>query len=248
MFRTHRIVAVVAAALAVVAIAALPALAQEVTPEPAAPVAAAYPQNTVTVTGFGTVHAAPDMATVDVGVDLFRPTVTDAFTEANNTVQAIIDALTTLGIAPEDIQTSNLSVYTTISPNPETGGDQRGYNVSNTVHVIVRDVNQVEEVIDTAINAGATSLYGLSFSISDPSALESQARELAMQDAAARAGEYAGLANATLGDVIIIAENQNSAQPLMYAAREMGGGGSAVVAPGQADVQVQVSVTYQLVH
>lgn len=244
MFHLHRKAIAIIAALTLVSGAAFPALAQLTT---AATAGAEYPQNTVTVTGFGTIHAAPDIATVDVGVDLTRPTVAAAFSEANTTVQAIIAALTQLGIAPEDIQTSNLSVYSTTMPSPSGGADQPAYEVSNTVHVTVRDINQAEAVIDAAIQAGATSLYGLSFGIADPSALETQARELAMQDAARRAGEYAALAHATLGDALVITESQNSAQPIMYAQRSVAGAGSAVVATGQTDVQVQVSVTYRLV-
>jgi uncharacterized protein YggE len=246
MFRTHKIVAVAAAALAAGLLVVLPALAQTETPQP--PSGAGYPVNTISVTGTGTVHAAPDMATVDVGVDVVKPTVTEAFTEANSTAQKILDALTALGISADDIQTNNLSVYSTTQPNAETGKDQPAYDVSNTVHVIVRDISKVQEVIDAAVKAGATSLNGLSFGISDTSKLESQARELAMQDAAARAAEYATLANGKLGDAIIISENRiGSIQPVMYAMRAPSAAGSAVVSPGQTDVQIQVSVTYQIV-
>ncbi len=245
MVRSHKIVAAAAAALAIAVLVALPALAQTETPP--VPSAGGYPENTISVTGTGTVHAAPDMATVDVGVDVVKPTVTEAFDRANTTAKSIIDALTALGISSDDIQTSNLSVYSTTQTNQDTGKDQPAYEVTNTVHVVVRDISKVENVIDGAIKAGATSLNSLTFGISDTSALESQARQLAMQDAAARAGEYAALANAKLGDAIIITENQiGGVQPVMYAMRAPSAS-SAVVAPGQSDVQVQVSVTYRIV-
>lgn len=236
--------------LAVLAFVALPAFAQgDVTPEPSTPASnAGYPVNTITVIGTGTVHADPDIATVDVGADVFKPTVSEAFEQANATVQAIIDALTALGIDAKDIQTSNLSVYNTTNFDPATGNDQKGYNVSNTVHIIVRDVSQVETVIDAAINAGATTMYGLSFGIEDTAALETQAREMAMQDAATRGAEYAALVGGELGDVIIVSEAQTGGfQPVALYGR--GGAAmsqSAVVAPGQSDVQIQVTVTYAL--
>jgi uncharacterized protein YggE len=246
----RKILAVLGAVmLAVLAMVALPALAQDVTQEPDASASnAGYPVNTITVTGYGTVHADPDIATVDVGADVFKPTVSEAFDEANATVQSIIDALTALGVDPLDIQTSNLSVYNTTNYDAETGTDQKGYNVSNTVHIVVRDVSQVEAVIDAAINAGATTMYGLSFGVEDKTAFESQARELAMQDAAARAGEYASLVGGQLGNVIIVNETVTGGfQPLALYGR--GGGAaaqSAVVAPGQSDVQIQVTVTYNI--
>ncbi|MEP7290583.1 MAG: SIMPL domain-containing protein [Chloroflexota bacterium] len=244
MNRFHKTLALAAAALAAAAIVALPAFAQSETvlPPPT------YPENTITVTGYGTVTGAPDIATVDVGVDVFKTTVSEAFSEANATLQQIIDALTAIGIAPEDIQTTNLSVYSTTRFNSESSSDEPGYNVTNTVHVIVRDVTQVEDVIDAAINAGASTLYGLNFAIQDRSALETRARAAAMQDAAARASEYASLVNAELSDVIVVVETQlGGGVPLAnFYGRSGDTAQSAVVAPGQTDVQIQVNVTYRL--
>ena len=243
MNRSLKILALIGVLL--LALAAAPIFAQSDSGTPAQ-----YPVNTVTVTGYGTVHGTPDVATVDVGVDVTKATVSDAFTQANTTIQKVIDAIKGLGIAADDIQTSNLSVYTSTTNNPETGKDEAAYTVSNTVHVVVRDISKVENVIDTAIGAGATNLYGLSFDIQDHSTLESQARQLAMQDAAKRAGEYASLANAKLGDVVVISEQQTGGAVPVYALRNSGsaGAGGAVVAPGQTEVDIQVSVTYQLVH
>jgi uncharacterized protein YggE len=242
MNRSHKFLGLAGVILAVLAVAVVPTLAQS-----DSGASAGYPENTITVIGTGTVHSTPDIATVDVGVDVTKPTVTEGFTEANSKVQDIITALTGLGVAAEDIQTSNLSVYSNNNPNPQTGENQTAYTVSNTVHVIVRDVTKVETVIDAAIKAGATSLYGLSFDIQDRSALEEQARELAIKDAQARGEHYASLIKATLGDVIVINENPIiGGQPIALYSRQGLGGGGAVVAPGQTDVQIQVSVTYSI--
>ena len=246
MNRIHKLVTVVAAVTTVIAVVALPAFAQS-DPPPVPIVQTSYPENTVTVTGYGSVQGAPDIATVDVGVDIFKPTVTEAFTEANATLQQIIDALTGIGIAAEDIQTTNLSVYSTSQYNSESGNDERGYNVTNTVRVIVRDVSQVEAVIDASINAGASTLYSLNFDIQDRAELETQAREQAMQDATTRAQEYATLVDAQLGDVIVVAETQlGGVSPLSYYGRGGDVAQSAVVAPGQNDVQIQVNVTFRI--
>jgi len=237
----QKVLAAVGVGVAVLALMVVPTMAQSATPDTGSP------QNTITVTGYGTVQGTPDIATVDVGVDVTKPTVTEGFTQANATVQKVITALTGLGIAASDIQTNNLSVYSTTISDPETGKNTPGYTVSNTVEVTVHDVSKVENVIDTAIGAGATSLYGLSFDIADRSKLETQARQLAMQDAQARAQEYAGLINAKLGDVQVIAENQTGgAVPVAFRQAASVGGGGAVVAPGQTAVQIQVSVTYAI--
>src|SRR4051794_17338744 len=116
MNRSHKFLASIGVMLAILAVAVVPTLAQN-----DSGANAGYPENTITVVGTGTVHTTPDIATIDVGADVTKPTVTEAFTEANAKVQAIIDALTAMGINAKDIQTSNLNVYPTSNPNPQTG-------------------------------------------------------------------------------------------------------------------------------
>src|SRR4051794_1472051 len=102
MNRSHKFLASIGVILTVLAVTVVPTLAQS-----DSGANAGYPENTITVIGSGTVHSTPDIATVDVGVDVTKPTVTEGFTEANSKVQDIITALTGMGIAPNDIQTSN---------------------------------------------------------------------------------------------------------------------------------------------
>lgn len=227
------------AVVGIAAFAALPAAAQGDGP--------AYPVNTITVTGSGDAQGAPDAASVEVGVEVFSDSVADAFTRANDAVRGVFDALTGLGIAPEDIRTSNLSVYTDIRYS-DGGGEERGFRASNTVSILVRDVAQVEAALDAAIAAGATNIYGLNFIVTDTSALESQARVQALENARARADELARAVGATLGDAIIISEVPGGYAPLPYAGRfDMAeGSGGAFVTPGQSTVTVQVQVTYTL--
>ena len=71
---------------------------------------------------------------------------------------------------------------------PQDGGQKLiGYQFSNQVDVTVRDLTKVAAVIDGAIAAGANTVDGVTFSVNDPVAAESQARTAAMADAKARA-------------------------------------------------------------
>jgi uncharacterized protein len=235
--------------LAALALMSLPVMAQDPTPEVTPGDGGGYPLNTITVIGIGNARGEPDLARVEVGVEVFNPSVSEAFAQANTTLRNIVAALTEIGIAEDDINTSNLSVYNSPRFNPQTGVEERGYTVSNTVRVTVRDVSQIEAVIDAAINAGATQLYGLSFDLEDRSALESEARTDAMQDAQARAEQYASLIGAQLGDIVVVAET-NFGGPIPFFAYDQAaegrGGGGAFVQPGQTEVQVQVQVTYRI--
>lgn len=246
----NRSIKVFGSAAAVVVIAVLVivggARAQDATPEPVTP----YPVNTITVVGTGVARGEPDIATVELGVETFNTSVGEAFAQANTALENVVNTLTALGIAPEDIYTSNLSVYNSPRFNPETGTEERGYTVSNTVRVTVRDVAQIEAVIDAAISAGATQLYGLTFNVDDRTALETDARAAAFANAQVRAQEYAALIGAELGEVVVVAENvYGGAIPFAadMAQSEGRGGGGAFVQPGQTEVQIQVQVTYRIV-
>lgn len=234
--KTAKMFGLVAVLLALFAFA-LPAAAQDATAAP----------RTITVYGSATAEGAPDQATLELGVDVFTQNVSESFAASNVTIRAIYDAIIALGVAEADIQTANLSVYSTSRYNPETG-DEPGYQVSNTVRVMVRDIELVDDIIDAAINNGATSLYGLYFSVANPAPLETVARQKAVEQAQSRAAELAALVGATVGEVLSVSEDFGGGSPIFYSdTRAQAGGGGAFVAPGQTSVTVGVTVTFTLV-
>jgi uncharacterized protein len=241
---------VFATLIALLSVFVLPSAAQE----PLPPVT--YPANTITVTGTGMAFGTPDKAVVNVGAEVVASSASDAFAQVNDAVQSIIDAVMELGIERRDIRTNYLSIYLDygyVQPMMDMSSDMspqpRNYRASNTVEITVRNIDQIEAVIDAAIGAGATSLNGLNFTLTNLTALEGEARADAMEDARTRAQQLAELAGATLGDVIIINETPGGYfGPVMYdmAMSEGRGGGGAVVEPGQSSVQVSLQVTFRI--
>ncbi|NIV37584.1 MAG: DUF541 domain-containing protein, partial [Anaerolineae bacterium] len=55
------------------------------------------------------------------------------------------------------------------------------YRVSNMVSVIIRDLNSVGSVLDAVIEAGANDIWGINFSVDDPSQAQDQARAGAIE-------------------------------------------------------------------
>jgi uncharacterized protein len=226
--------------LALLSACAAPAAAQSGVP--------ADTPRTITVSGSGVAYGSPDIATAQVGVQTRDEDPGQAM-EANNTqMNALIAALKGMGIAEKDIQTTNFSVYAQQDYNPQTGEtlETITYVVDNTVNITVRDLGKLGDVLSGAVAAGANSVYGISFSVENQSALENTAREQAMNDARARAEDLARLAGVTLDVPLSISENFSGGQPV-YVARDMAAqaGGSAVpVQTGQITVNLNVSVTY----
>ncbi|MGH2537296.1 MAG: SIMPL domain-containing protein [Candidatus Promineifilaceae bacterium] len=211
---------------------------------------AAPPTGSITVIGQGEAFGQPDEASVQVGVETFGESVEVASNENEATVQAILAALEAKGIAAEDVQTSNYSLWAEQRYTDEGPQGIVGYRVSNQVSVKVRDINLVSAVLEAVTAAGANSIYGVSFSVADPAALEQEARAEAMADAQARAEELARLGNVEIGEVRIISESIGNAPiPFMGGGRALAEDMAAAapsIAPGELSFHVQLEVTYNI--
>jgi uncharacterized protein YggE len=108
----------------------------------------------------------------------------------------------------------------------------------------VRDVNQLGDVLDKAVAAGANNIYGVNFSVDDTAKLEADARAKAVADAKARAQELAQLNGVQLGEVLTVSEVIGGpAYPMDFGAKGIGGGGTPVQ-PGELEVSMSIQITY----
>ena len=226
------------------------------TPVAEAPAAAATNPNfvrTITVVGDGTVNIQPDVARANIGVEVLNASVEDAATENSRVTQQVLAALAEMGIAKEDIQTSGYSVYSERYSPDGSAATEVQYRVTNTVNVLIRDLDSVGEVLDASIKAGANNIYGVEFLLDDPTAARSSAREQAMANAQATATELAGLGGVNVGRILSISEvigsngGMYSNQFTQFSTGAMGGGINSPIEPGQLRLTMQLQVTYELV-
>lgn len=201
--------------------------------------------NTITVTGSGSASSTPDMATVTVGVELFGQDISSVYSEVNSAIASVTLALEEIGITDEDMRTTGLDVWVNNSPMG-SGQMMSEIRISNRIHITIHDLQQIENVIDTAISNGANNIFGLQFGVSDNNALESEARINALADARSRAEEIATTLGVELGDVVSVVEYAGGNRPLNVLDNAMIGGGSgAVVEPGLVSVSMSVQVVYR---
>jgi uncharacterized protein YggE len=210
------------------------------------------PNRTITVVGTGKAAGTPDVAQVTIGIETRDESVQKAAEENNATMSALLEAVKELGIEDKDIQTSNYSVYATQKPvpditprveNEEAREEQIEYVVSNQVRVTVRDLGQLGDLLDKAMEAGANNIYGIHFAVDDPGVLEAEARANAVADAKARAESLAELNDVQVGDVLSISEVIGGPVPVMETARAYAAT-SAPIEVGELEVSMSVQVTY----
>jgi uncharacterized protein YggE len=211
--------------------------------EPLGTAGAAVSPAGITVVGKGSVSVTPDTAEWSFGLHTTGETANAALGSNSKSMDRIVAALRTAGIARDDLQTEQVSVY------PRVSNDWRsivGYDASNTVRATIRDLDEAGRIVDAAVAAGANEVYGPSLTVSDTDAQYQAAVEEAFADARRRAESIAGNAGVTLGAPIAIVEgSEGGALPYAEelrdeAAAEVG------IAPGKQDVAASLTVTFAI--
>jgi uncharacterized protein YggE len=205
----------------------------------------------ISVRGMGIVSARPDMLTVQIGVIVENGSLADAQWDANTKINAAMKLLTEGGVADRDISTSRLAVEPLIVYENNKPPRQTGYRVTHILNVKLRDIAKSGKLIDSVVAIGVNKVQSLSFSFSDPTALLKQARDAAMNDAKAKAQQFATQGGVGLGLPILIQDAgantlPNSSAPLFDAGKASNTPPTTPINPGEQEVKVEVSVLYAM--
>ena len=202
----------------------------------------------ITVSGQGEAAGAPDLATVNLGVEAFRNTVQAAREDAAAAMNQAIAVLRDRGIEERDIQTSSFNIYPRYDQN---GHNITGFQVSNQATVKIRDLNALGSIIDEVVAAGGdlTRFQGVSFSIENPKPLEEQARAAAVADLTAKANQLASLTGVQLGRLVSISESGGFPYPVPVAERAFAAqdvASATNIVPGEVQVMVTLNATFAI--
>lgn len=210
-------------------------------------------QNTgISVSGIGKITVTPDTAILHMGVQVDGETVLVAQQAAAAAMDKVMAALKADGVADSDIKTTGYSVYPVY--NYESGRTPAitGYNVSNTITVKIRDIDEAGNIIDDVEAAAGNDIRvnNISFTVDNPEQYNSEARALAMADALDRAQQLADLGGVQLGKPAYITESGGyTAQPPIYYDVKAGASTSEIVtpiSPGETELQLSVQVVYNI--
>jgi len=201
----------------------------------------------ITVSGQGRVQGVPDTLTVNIGVSVLRDTADEAVAAAAEITNDLIDSLTSEGVAAEDLQTINYSIF----PEYDYSGDQRelvGFRVSNQLVVKVRDLEDAGAIFDAASAAAGDEIVvnGVQFALEDNEALLDVARAEAWADAENKATQLAELSGVGLGPPTAITESTSTAPPVLDARIAVDEALATPIEPGQVPVSVAITVTYSI--
>jgi uncharacterized protein len=201
----------------------------------------------IVVGGTGRVSVQPDVADLRLGIAISEATVKEARAAAAAAMAAVLAAIERAGVARPDVRTTLLSVAPRYDYRDE-GPRLVGYDLANVVDVTVRDLDRLAAVIDGALEAGATSLDGLSFRLEDPGEAERTARTSAVAFARARAEVLAAAAGVAIDGVVGVVEDQTPPiWPIPRGAKmSLAADAATPVEAGTTEIAVSVTVTFRI--
>jgi uncharacterized protein YggE len=189
--------------------------------------------------------AAPDRATVRVGVIAQAPTAQQAQTKASDIATKFIAAATALGVDKKDLQTSRVNLSPVYTNRPNEAPRITGYQATNTLSASVRDFNLIGRIIDAGIEAGANNVEGVTFELRDKGPMR-EALADAVRDAAAKGRVMAEALGMEIGGVFEVIEGGASPMPMYDARASFMEKAGTPIEPGQLEASANVTVRYWL--
>jgi uncharacterized protein len=210
---------------------------------------AVFNATTLNLSARGEVRQAPDMATINLGVQTEGATAAEAMQANAARMTKVIDSLKRAGIAAKDIQTSGLNLNAQYVYQENLPPKLTGYQASNQVTISVRGLSKLGQVVDATVASGATNVSGISFGIANSEAAENAARLEAVKALQAKADLYAKSMGYRVGRVVTFSESGGYAPqpPVMMASFRDAKMESTPVEAGELAVQINVSATFELV-
>lgn len=212
---------------------------------------------TITVSGEGAVRPKPDLVILQLGVVSRDPSLEAAQTNVSKKVLAALAALQTIGVKPEEVQTTDFSVdrYTESLRKHKS---RVMYRVYNNVSVRTGLVERAGKIVDTMVHLGVNTISGPTFGLKDLPAARREALDLAFKNAKLDAERLASAGGMRLAGIQALnvgggydatnGINVDEEAHIAYspAAKSMPGGPPMPISSGQVRVSSTVTVSFRV--
>ena len=163
-------------------------------------------------------------------------------------MNSIITFVKESGVEEKDVKTTSYNLY----PRYDWLEGKRvfrGYELTSTLSIKIRDLDKISQLIDGAVKKGANQVGDIQFTIDDQEKLKDEARNKAIENAKERAQNIAKASGLKIGRVVNFSESSRGYYPVYDTAmKEMSGIGSAApqVEAGSQEITVDVVLTFEL--
>jgi uncharacterized protein YggE len=202
----------------------------------------------ITVTGEAEVQVAPNQAMLTLGVETLDKDLGIAKRENDERVKRVLDLAKKYGVAPGHVRVEHISIEPRYYDG-ETREDFIGYRVRKTIVLTVRNLSKFDDLLNSALEAGANYVYGVQFRTTKLRQYRNQARALALKAAKEKAKNMAKELGQKAGRPYTIVEERyekGMAPNVIQGAGDSSEGADKSIALGQISVNARVRVSFEL--
>lgn len=216
--------------------------------------AAAAEPNTIAVSGMAEQEVAPDMAYIDVGINVRADDAETARTQEAQIASQIRRALLGLAITDNDLQNTSYYLYQEYKVDCNGVRTADKYVLDSSIKVTVKDLDKLSQVIDNVVEAGATNISNITYALSTQNIIQRQLLATAVENARDKAAVVANAGSRTLGNMLsadinsfdggtIVAYGANKLRSTTNLAED---GVATKLSPGKIKLNARVQVVFSL--
>lgn len=216
--------------------------------------AAAAEPNTIAVSGMAEQEVAPDMAYIDVGINVRADDAETARTQEAQIASQIRRALLGLAITDNDLQNTSYYLYQEYKVDRNGVRTADKYVLDSSIKVTVKDLDKLSQVIDNVVEAGATNISNITYALSTQNIIQRQLLATAVENARDKAAVLANAGSRTLGNMLsadinnfdggtIVAYGANKLRSTTNLAED---GVATKLSPGKIKLNARVQVVFSL--
>lgn len=216
--------------------------------------AAAAEPNTIAVSGMAEQEVAPDMAYIDVGINVRADDAETARTQEAQIASQIRRALLGLAITDNDLQITSYYLYQEYKVDRNGVRTADKYVLDSSIKVTVKDLDKLSQVIDNVVEAGATNISNITYALSTQNIIQRQLLATAVENARDKAAVVANAGSRTLGNMLsadinsfdggtIVAYGANKLRSTTNLAED---GVATKLSPGKIKLNARVQVVFSL--
>lgn len=216
--------------------------------------AAAAEPNSIAVSGMAEQEVAPDMAYIDVGINVRADDAETARTQEAQIASQIRRALLGLAITDNDLQNTSYYLYQEYKVDRNGVRTADKYVLDSSIKVTVKDLDKLSQVIDNVVEAGATNISNITYALSTQNIIQRQLLATAVENARDKAAVVANAGSRTLGNMLsadinsfdggtIVAYGANKLRSTTNLAED---GVATKLSPGKIKLNARVQVVFSL--
>ena len=215
----------------------------------------------INVAGEGKVSVKPDIALLNVGIVTGAKKIKDTQLDNSRLSGSVLGFLKEKGVEEKDIKSVNYSIYPQYNYYdtqaclaypcpPRKPPEVVSYQIRHTLEIKVRDLDEVDNLLDGVVSAGATEVGSVSFTVEDEEKVKQDARKKAIEDAKQKAKVLTRDLGVRLGKIVGFSESGGPFPTYARAFEAKGGFGGDVaptpeVQPGEQEIRSNVTITYE---